>query len=182
MADPSKLLARITAGKALLIQAAMVAARAYANGYAGARPIVQSHFTKGNATRYNWAPLSPAYAEEKEGATKALKAGMKQAKRIVPAGKGLPMLVRSGAMRDAIVAGRARITRRGDRIMIQWVGLPAYARYHQDGTPNRPARSPVNPSAADRALALNAARRFLSAALGKGKADAAPMGAVARVR
>lgn len=170
MGSADRALARIAAGKAALLDAVAVGCRDYANGAFGARPGVAAHFTAGNGKRYGFAPLSPGYAAEKEGATPDLKAGMKAAKRAVPKGKGLPFLVATGALRDAITAGRAAITRAADRIRITWTGLPDYAPYLHNGTPRMPARSPINPNAADRERILAAARRFLSAATGIGGA------------
>ena len=167
-------LARIALAKAKLLEAVLVGCRDYANGAFGARPGVAAHFTQGNASRYSFPPLSPGYAAAKAGATPALKAGMKAALRSVPRGGGLPILVATGALRDAITAGRATLTRVGNTIVIHWTGLPEYAVYLHQGTPRMPARSPVNPNAADRARILAAARRFLSAALGT--AGAVPLG------
>lgn len=184
MGSADQALARIAMSKARLLEAVAVGCRDYANGAFGARPGVAAHFTAGNAGRYGWAPLSPGYAAEKAGATPVLKADMKAAKRAVPKGKGLPVLVLTGALRDAITAGRAVISRTGDRIRITWTGLPDYATYLHNGTPRMPARSPINPNEADRNRILAAARRFLSAATGTGGAvpvGGAP-GAVARVR
>jgi len=184
MGSADKALARIAASKARLLEAVAVGCRDYANGAFGARPGVAAHFTAGNGKRYGFAPLSIGYAMEKEGATPALKADMKAANRAVPRGKGLPFLVATGALRDAVTAGKATIARRGDFIRITWTGLPDYAVYLHTGTPRMPARSPIKPNAADRASILAAARRFLSASLGIGgpvPVGGAP-GARARVR
>lgn len=171
----SAALARIALAKAKLQEAVMVGCRDYANGAFGARPGVAGHFTAGNDKRYGFKPLSLGYAMEKEGDTPALKAQMKLEKRPVPRGKGLPILVATGALRDAVCAGRATITRVGtDRVRITWAGLPEYAVYHEHGTGRMPRRSPITPNAADRARIITAARRFLSAALGL--AGAAPVG------
>jgi len=184
MGSADKALARIAMTKARFLEAVAVGCRDYANGSFGARPGVAAHFTAGNGKRYAFAPLSIGYAAEKAGATPSLKAGMKAANRAVPKGKGLPFLVATGALRDAVTAGKATIARRGDFIRITWTNLPDYAVYLHEGTPRMPARSPIRPNAADKARIITAARRFLSASLGIGgpvPVGGAP-GAQARVR
>lgn len=42
-------------------------AEAYANGRAGAKPIVDRHYTAGNQSRYGWPPLSQGYFRQKAG-------------------------------------------------------------------------------------------------------------------
>lgn len=167
-------LARIALAKAKFLEALMVGCRDYANGAFGARPGVAAHFTAGNDKRYKFPPLNPDYQAGKEGRTKDLKRGMRMIGRSIPRGRNLPMLVRTGRLRDAITAGRATLTRQGDTLLIRWTGLPEYAVYLHGGTPRMPARSPINPNAADKAKILAAARRFLSAALGT--AGAVPTG------
>lgn len=169
-------LARIKNAKEGLARAIAAACQEYGNGGFRGRPIVAKHFTKGNDARQGWAPLSPGYALWKSGATPALRKNMKAAKRSVPAGKGLPMLVLTGAMRDAIArGGRAVVTRVSwDKFVIFWPDVPEYATYHHRGTPKMPKRSPVEMSAADKAEVIDAANRYLSLALAAG--GAVPLG------
>lgn len=141
----------------------------YANGGFRARPIVYSHFTRGNQSRYGWAPLSPRYARRKARQTKGLRKGMKAAGKSVPAGAGLPMLVRTGALRDAITGGGATVRRTApEAFVIEWANDPHYATYLHNGTPKMPKRSPIEPNADDERQVIDAARRYLSAAVGTG--------------
>lgn len=151
--------------------AVLGACREYANrGYRG-EPIVRRHFTAGNRSRYEWAPLSPRYAAWKDGVTKQKKEDMAKAKRVVPKGKGLPMLVLSGAMRDAITSGRARVTRVGPgRFVIRWANDPHYTIYHHLGMGHNPKRSPVEPNAEDIQAIWAAANRYLSGFIAAGGA------------
>lgn len=165
-------LRKLANARQALQNAVMAAAKEYANGGFRAAPIVRRHFTDGNAGRYGWPPLSARYAAVKAGQTKQLKKGMRAVGKAVPKGAGLPMLVRTGALRDAVAAGRAVIIARPDgSVTIRWTGLPAYARYHHTGSGRLPKRSPVEPNAEDRAEMIAAARRYLSAAIGTGAAN-----------
>ena len=85
-------------------------------------------------------------------------------------GGNLPLLVLTGALREAVIAGGAQVTASmsSGGIRIVFVDLPAYAQYHQEGTPRMPKRSPVEPNAADRQQVINAMRRFVERATGKG--------------
>lgn len=169
-------LSRIRAARDACARAILAACEEYANGGNRAAPIVRRHFTKGNAGRYGWPPLSPRYAKAKEGATKDLKRAMRAEGKAVPQGKGLPMLVSTGRLRDAIAGGRrASITRIGpEAFLIRWPNDPPYAIFHHEGTGKMPRRSPIWPNAEDRAAILAAARRYLSAAVGT--ASAIPLG------
>jgi hypothetical protein len=157
-----------------LMHAILAAANEYANGGMRAEPIVRGHFTSGNAGRYGWQGLSPKYKQWKEGSkqvVKKRKAAIKASGRVVPKGAALPVLVLTGALRDAITAGRAEIKVAGPGlVMIRWRGLPKYARFHHEGGGNLPKRSPINPSPADQRQIVMAARRYLSAALKTGNA------------
>jgi hypothetical protein len=178
-------LKRIGGVPAALNAAIIAACREYATRGYRAQPIVYQHFTQGNQGRYQWAALSPNYADWKAGVTKQKKADMKAAKRVVPKGRALPMLVLSGRLRDAITSGRATISKTGpETFIIVWPNDPPYAIYLHRGTPKMPKRSPVEPNAADQKQIIDAANRALSIALGTGGSVAvggAP-GARARVR
>ena len=162
-------LKRIKNTREALARAIVAACVEYANGGHRGRPIVAQHFTKGNAARQGWPALSPGYALWKTGAAKALKANIKASKRAVPAGKTLPMLVLSGALRDAITGGRAKVRRLdANRFIIEWAGLPEYAKYLDEGTPKMPRRQPVALSAHDKEQIIAAANRYLSLAVAAG--------------
>jgi len=164
-------LARIAGARNILAMAVMAGCREYANGGYRGRPIVASHFTSGNAGRYGWPPLSAGYGAWKAGATKDIQNTMRAAGRSVPRGKALPMLVLTGALRDAITAGQARVVRTGpETVTMTWDGLPDYAVYLHEGTPTMPKRSPVEPNAADRQAIIDAANRYLTQAVGTGGA------------
>lgn len=163
-----------------LMNAILAAANEYANGGFRGEPIVRSHFTAGNQARYGWQPLSPKYLKWKQGTparTKERKRAIGAAGRVVPRGAGLPVLVLSGALRDAITAGRAQVRIAGPGVvMIRWGGLPKYARFHHEGAGPLPKRSPINPSSADQKAIMLAARRYLSAALKTGSASVGGIG------
>jgi hypothetical protein len=147
----------------------VIGGRAYGGNVPGQQqPIVASHYTKGNAARYGWPPLSPEYAKEKAGKTKGLKAGMKQRGARIPAGKGLPMLVATGALRDAVSSKRAIVTPTGDdRAIVRFTNLPEYAEHLQSGTAKMPARSPVDPNAKDMEMVREVMLRHLRMRIGQ---------------
>lgn len=149
-----------------LLKAIGAACQEYANGGFRAQPIVREHFTQGNKGRYGWPPLSASYAKEKAGQTKQLKKNMKASGKVVPKGAGLPMLVRTGALRDSISGGRAKISRTGTGFMITWANVPEYAIFLHQGTPKMPKRSPIEPNASDNAKVISAANRYLHGFLG----------------
>ena len=163
-----------------LDDAVIAACREYANRGYRAEPIVRQHFTAGNQGRYAWPALSPKYAAWKAGVTPLMKTNMKARNRVVPKGKGLPMLVLTGALRDAITSGRAKIIKAGPgRYVIRWANDPHYAIYHHKGMGRNPKRSPVEPNAADMVQIWAAANRYLSgwiAAGGSVPAGGAPGG------
>ena len=93
-------------------------------------------------------------------------------------GPGLPMLVLTGRLRDAIAGKRAVVTIVSPTLVrITWTGVPAYAKFHHEGTPKMPKRSPITPNAEDRMAILMAARRHLSASLVTGSGAVGGMGA-----
>ncbi len=62
MADArEKFRAKVAKLKQAVANALLYGAMEYANGNGRARPIVDAHFTAGNAERYAWPPLSEAY-------------------------------------------------------------------------------------------------------------------------
>lgn len=97
-------------------------------------------------------------------------------------GAGLPMLVLTGRLRDAVSGGRAAVVAVSISIVrITWTGLPEYAVYqhHGDGVPKR---SPIQPNADDRLQIIMAARRILSTSIGTGTSGPTSlMGGRARV-
>lgn len=160
-------LAKIERVAEMLQELPTVAANAYANGAHGAAPIVDRHFTAGNQERYGWSPLSKAYAREKAGQTKSLKAGAKALGRVVSRGN-LPILVASGKLRAAVTARTHQIIREGDVAKVIFAELPAYALYHQDGAGHLPKRSPFEPNAEDIDRTAAAVQRYIDAQLGTG--------------
>ena len=83
-------------------------------------------------------------------------------------GENLPMLVRTGRMRDAVTTLQHVIRQEGDTAFITFANLPDYANYHQTGTSKMPRRSPVDPNELD-AIEIHAAiQRHLDARLGTG--------------
>ena len=95
----------------------------------------------------------------------------------VKRGPGLPILVLTGRLRDAIAGKRAIVTIVSPSLVrIVWGGVPTYAKFHQDGTTKMPKRSPIDPNAADIAAILAAARRHLSASLVTGSGAVGGMG------
>lgn len=88
-------------------------------------------------------------------------------------GKNLPMLVFTGTLRRAVTAGGAEVTAdiSTGLIRIRFRGLPDYAVYLDQGTGKMPARSPVRPNqTTDRQQVIDALRRFIERATGKGGA------------
>jgi hypothetical protein len=81
----------------------------------------------------------------------------------------LPILVRTGKLRDAVTTLKHRITREGDTALIYFDGLPEYAIYHQTGTKRMPRRSPVDPNELDGVEIRAAMQRHLDAAMGTGQ-------------
>jgi len=151
-----------------LARAVFFACQEYANGGFRAEPIVRQHFTDGNQGRYSWPALSTKYADWKAGNVKQLKQGIKKAGRVVPKGRGLPMLVLSGKLRDSIAGRGAKISRTGpESFLITWANSPHYAIFHHTGTPKMPKRSPIEPNASDQKQVIDAANRYLSLFLGK---------------
>lgn len=149
-----------------------IAAEIYANGTVGrAKPLVDNHFTHGGQAQYGFAPLSPKYAQQKNDQTVRVRGGgfimggsagralsEKSQKAIFSAsgasatklsGGSLPILVRTGKLRSMVASMRHAVTQSGDVATVTFSGLPEYAQYLQDGTPNMPARSPVNPGPRD---------------------------------
>lgn len=170
-----------------------IGAEAYADGGGRARPIVDRHFTAGNAARYGWAPLSREYAlakakgagvsgKRKTPGTVKLSSGRRV--KVDPAvpfasstgelrgigsGANLPMLVRSGDLRESILSPTLhKIAMSGDSAVITWFGQPKYAAYHHRGLGRNPLRSPVAPNEEDRRAVSEAMEKWLRAKTGTG--------------
>lgn len=77
----------------------------------------------------------------------------------------LPMLVRSGLLRESITSRKSRtlhaISVSGDNAFVTFNGLPDYATYLHEGTGRMPKRSPVEPSFGDVMLIEDAVRKYL---------------------
>jgi hypothetical protein len=148
-----------------------VGAQEYANGRYRGAPLVDAHFTPGSQERYGWPDLSPEYEERKRLAGPALRKGMRAAGRKVSkfdedkfGGNILPMLVLTGALRQAVTSKTHKITRKGDVATIVFDDLPEYALAHHTGNPGRnlPKRSPVEPGPEDLELIEEAMERHLA--------------------
>ncbi len=160
---------------AVLAQLPRIGADEYANGRFRKTPIVDRHFTPGNQGRYGWPDLSPEYEEDKQGKSKALRKGMKAAGRVVSKldedrfGSGiLPMLVRSGRMRQAVTSRTHRIEHQGDVAIAVFMNLPVFALAHHTGAGALPKRSPVEPNIEDREAVVAVMRKQLDLAIGTG--------------
>ncbi len=139
----------------ILEEAAIFGANAYANGGAGAsfgRALVSRHFTRGNQDRYDWAPLTPAYAAWKL--------------KHMP---GRPMLVATGELKTAVAGIVHKIIAGGDQAIILF-DVPEYGLYHHEGAGHLPRRSPVAPNEEDVEAVANAMRRYIDAQVGTGGA------------
>ena len=174
-------LRKIAAAKAALVSALHAACISYANGAAGeSAPIVDARFSgEGNA---RFPPLKPATIREKQRMGTSLRSGMKArgrvVSRLVPSatGKVLPILVRSGLLRQTVSRGkrhRIMVGRRGLQATIWFSGMPKYAAYHHYGQGRNPVRSPVAPNAADRARFIAIIQRRFRAMLGRGSRNVA---------
>ncbi len=128
--------------KAAVLEAVRRAAIAYANGFAG-KPIVDQHFTPGNANRYGFAPLSKDYVKRKPN-------------------PGGPMLVNTGALRQSVNSKQHTVRMVGNNAVITFRNLMDYATYLHEGTPKMPPRSPVAPNALDKQQALIYARAWIT--------------------
>lgn len=171
-------LRRIEQAKQALAQALEAGCIAYANGATGqASPIVDDRFKgQGNG---RFPPLSPAYAKAKRSAAPALRGGIKAAGRVVPRGGAtgaLPILVRTGALRQTVSGGRQHrivLNVSGLQATIYFTNLPGYAVYHHTGAGRLPQRSPVQPNAADIAKFKAVVERVLRMRLGRARAGVA---------
>lgn len=177
----------------------IVMAQAYVGAYRNG--IVDRHFTPGNQGRYGWPPLSFDYFKAKQGQKTKLRQGMKESGRKVSKlekgaaaqygtrsgvkGGSLPMLVRTGLLRDAVTNGAHRIERQGNAAFIVFTNLPEYALHLHTGTGKMPKRSPVEPNAEDEAMMQGEATKFIDRAIGTGGAvpvSGTTIPAVARFR
>lgn len=170
-------------------------AEAYANGNGRARPIVAAHFTAGNQQRYGWAPLTRAYflakqrgIRDRRGRVPAVaklgngRSGVKTDPKAefqsstgemvgIGSGANLPMLVRSGDMREAIttIPHPIEASKDGSEVVIHFgPGAPAYAKLHATGAGRLPKRSPVEPNELDLAEVFGVISRHMSASMGTG--------------
>lgn len=181
-----EVLRKLDAAAAALAALPEVGAKAYIAGFRN-DPIVDKHFTAGNQGRYGWAPLSRDYFLRKAGQAPKLRADMKTAGRKVSkldkaagfrsstgelsgegTGANLPMLVRTGATREAVTSRTHRIERQGDVAIIVFANLPEYALHLHTGTGKMPKRSPVEPGVADIVEIHAAMTQFIDRAIGTG--------------
>ncbi len=182
-----------------------VAAQAYFTNKFRARPIVDHHFTAGNGGRYGWPDLSPAYAKAKSRGTVGIgrgngvflgrsasaltpasarqagqqlaRSGERRASKLeIGAGSTLPMLVRSGKMREAINTGGKIVRVSADQLRIVWE-VAAYVAWHHTGgsKPGRPPkRSPIEPNEADVTEVREVVEQYVQQSIGNGRAQFTP--------
>lgn len=187
-ASTSRAVKRLGRIAAVLAALPVVGAEEYANGRLRAKPIVSRHFTAGNQQRYGWAPLSRDYYRAKargivkRGGRAVLGDGMPGVKldtnaefqsstgELVGIGSGtnLPMLVRKGKLRQAVLSRTHRILAAGDVAVAVFGNLPVYALAHHRGSGRLPKRSPVEPNAEDRGEVVKVMQRQLDVAIGTG--------------
>jgi len=168
--------------KVAILTAAEAGAQAYANGLgngtARKRPIVAAHFTAGNQGRYGWAALTHEYFLRKQGDVKARTSGGnvqvhgatrvrvdKNAHSTQVTAPNAPMLVLTGALRQAVTEQMHPITASESTAVCHFNNLPDYAEFLEDGTSKMPRRSPVHPNEDDREQVVAVMRRHLDAAL-----------------
>lgn len=104
------------------------------------------HFVKTNESRYGFAPLSPKYA-----------------KRKVREFGNLPILVRTGALRDE--AGGSAVVSGGRNFAEITMTVPKYGEYHIEGTPKMPARDWTKAIADDTKAITDEATKIAQASL-----------------
>ncbi len=189
--DVSRALALLDRARSIIAGAAKAAAETYATGRFRQRPIVSRHFTAGNQGRYGWPPLSRQYFMAKaRGITrkgwnavlsKHLK-GRRGAKldksaefssgtgELVGIGSAtnLPMLVNTGALRDA-VENQAQIVPRGTEHVDIIFSVPDYGMFLHEGTGRMPKRSPVEPNNEDVETIRDEVQKQIDLAIGKGR-------------
>jgi hypothetical protein len=179
-------LKRIGAARKAIQNLPTTAAMAYVGLIQGqGDPIVDDRFKGAGNKRF--PPLTYAYAREKSGQSLSLQRQARKERRkgskLIDVGftsstgtlrgfgssKNLPILVRTGKMRQAVLAKQGHsITQSGSIATITFRGLPDYALYHHTGSGKLPVRSPVEPNLADIERVKAAVSRRLTAVLGKG--------------
>ena len=185
-------LAQINNAQNIVRSIAMRAAYAYAKPQTGdAQAIVSLRFQGAENARF--APLTLRYAMAKAGRT--FGAGGRNVRHVsarpgtranravavaTTAGRKirgqLPILVRSGALRDAVAATPTFSPQGTDVVIIRWQ-LPDYAQAHDQGTGRMPQRRPVKPNESDRQKWLAEVRKLLRAATLRGQSGQAQFGA-----
>lgn len=185
-------LAQIDGIKEAMWQSVVYAAKEYANGNDRGKGIVDRHFTAGNQSRYGWPPLNRDYFLAKQrGIVGKVKRGVvqlgggKTGSKIdkaaqfqsstgtmtgIGSGANLPMLVRSGDLREAVNSKSHLIKEQRARgiVTVLFINLPGYATHLHEGTARMPKRSPVEPSPDDEFQVFEAARRKFSLLVGRG--------------
>lgn len=90
------------------------------------------HFVRTNRRRYDWPELSPQYAAFKRRKF----------------GKNLPIMVRTGDLRDAALGDATKITATSDGVTIE-LTVPDYGPFHIAGGPKLPRRDWTEPNDED---------------------------------
>lgn len=155
--------------------AAVYAAEAYGTTKWMARPIVDGHFTPGNAVRYGWQPLakSTLTARASLGSFNAMewlngRRGSKGEK--VGAVRVSPAMVKSGDLRNAM-ATTGRALSAGVESATLYFSIPSYGKFHLPGGASTPGKPPVrdflSPNKADVELIREILIQRLSVLRGK---------------
>lgn len=170
-------LSRIEGAMKALEALPTVCAEAYATTKWRARPIIDRHFMADNVACYGWPELSAATLLGRLGGGKASneaasRKGWVTTRAAVSLGAGtLPVLVRSGALRNAILT-TAFIERTGpESVLIRWL-VPDYAHWHVSGgtKPGRPPqRNFLKPNDEDLADVRQVGQNFINQAIGEGR-------------
>jgi hypothetical protein len=161
---------------AFLKDAAVIVGTWYAKGRYGARPIVDRHFTPGNAMRYRWAPLAASTLASRTKHAKhktiAKAKGFQASRSDKSVGARMtPVLVETGALRDA-VATTGRVTASGTNTARCTWTVPDYGKWHLPGyaQPGRPpVRDYITPNDQDVRDLEAICQQELTARIGGGK-------------
>jgi hypothetical protein len=167
----------LEAAQKLIANIGTVAAQAYFTNKLRAQPIVAHHFTRGNVQRYGWPDIKRDTLAQKLGKAKASNALAKAEGRRTTGvdksqGKGtLPVLVRTGAMRQEIETGARIVRQSADHLRIVWQ-VAAYVAWHHTGgsRPGRPPkRSPIEPCQADVDEIREVVEQYVQQSIGNGR-------------
>ena len=187
--DNLKAVRSLSRAAAVLRQVPFKLGEYFANGGPGnANPVVGDRFQGAGNARF--APLSVSYADWKSGKAKSFnqhqKATYGKGSKLIPDAHGnaknMPILVRTGKLRAAVVTSSAHYIRAtSDGATVIFARLPPYAKFLHNGTPKMPARSPVSPNDQDIKRVVEMTSRWVSAQIGAGATNTSFGQGVARV-